>query len=211
MSAPADAELAGRLRAAVAAVLRVDSDGLDPESSLRDLGVNSMRAMRVAAQLESWLGAEVRPWLLLEHDRLGDVVAALARELAGTTPDGSAEDEPAADRPDGGAADSGRALSHAEQMQWYLGWSQPDSTSYVFAGAVRLRGELSVDALRAALRAVVSRHQPLRTSYRIGADGEPRAFAGAAWDFDLPVEDLRATPDATLEAALRRSATPRST
>ncbi|WP_342353923.1 amino acid adenylation domain-containing protein [Micromonospora sagamiensis] len=98
-----------------------------------------------------------------------------------------------------------RPLSHAEQTQWYLAWSQPHSTRYVFSGGLRLCGDLRVDALRAAFQAVVERHEPLRTSYRIDADGMPRAVPVAPWRFPLPVTDLRtvADPAAEVEAAVR--------
>ncbi|MFI6820361.1 amino acid adenylation domain-containing protein [Micromonospora sp. NPDC050187] len=210
-------ELATRVRAAVAAVLRTDAGQLPADRSLRDLGINSMRAMRVAARLETGLGVPVRPWLLLEHDRIDTLVAALAAELSGgdtapADPPGTAPSvevgpvPPADDAPaESSSAAPARPLSHAEQTQWYLAWSQPHSTRYVFSGGVRLRGDLSVDALRAAFQAVVERHEPLRTSYRLDADGVPRAVPVAPWRFSLPVTDLSvaADPDAEIEAAVR--------
>ncbi|WP_416904743.1 amino acid adenylation domain-containing protein [Micromonospora echinospora] len=240
MSALDPTDLAARVRAAVAAVLRTDAGQLAADRSLRDLGINSMRAMRVAARLETGLGVPVRPWLLLEHDRIDTLVAALAAELSGdaapgppddTAPPGphgpgpsalvpSAEADPAppvdgvpaapsspspSSPSPSSASPPARPLSHAEQTQWYLAWSQPHSTRYVFSGGVRLRGHLRVDALRAAFQTLVDRHEPLRTSYRLDADGVPRAVPVAPWRFPLPVTDLSAgsDPDAEVEAAVR--------
>ncbi|OZV81790.1 hypothetical protein CA850_11650 [Micromonospora echinospora] len=232
MSAPDPTDLTNRVRAAVAAVLRTDTGQLAADRSLRDLGINSMRAMRVAARLETGLGVPVRPWLLLEHDRIDTLVAALAAELSGdaapagppddTAPPGPPGPVPSALGPfaeadaappvDGAAAPSSvsppapaRPLSHAEQTQWYLAWSQPHSTRYVFSGGVRLRGHLGVDALRAAFQNLVERHEPLRTSYRLDADGVPRAVPVAPWRFPLPVTDLSdsSDPDTEVEAAVR--------
>ncbi|MFE0589971.1 amino acid adenylation domain-containing protein [Micromonospora echinospora] len=218
-------DLTTRVRAAVAAVLRTDAGQLAADRSLRDLGINSMRAMRVAARLETDLGVPVRPWLLLEHDRIDTLVAALAAERSGdadpgppddaappgphgpgpSTPGPSAEADPAPPVDGVPAASPARPLSHAEQTQWYLAWSQPHSTRYVFSGGVRLRGHLRVDALRAAFQTLVERHEPLRTSYRLDADGVPRATPVAPWCFPLPVTDLSAgsDPDAEVEAAVR--------
>ncbi|MFI6231267.1 amino acid adenylation domain-containing protein [Micromonospora echinospora] len=229
MNPPDPTDLTTRVRAAVAAVLRTDAGQLAADRSLRDLGINSMRAMRVAARLENGLGVPVRPWLLLEHDRIDTLVAALAAELSGDAAPGPPDDAappgphgpvpsalvPSADADpappvDGvpaasSASPPARALSHAEQTQWYLAWSQPHSTRYVFSGGIRLRGHLRVDALRAAFQTVVERHEPLRTSYRLDADGVPRAAPVAPWRFPLPVTDLSAgsDPEAEVEAAVR--------
>jgi hypothetical protein len=45
--------------------------------------------------------------------------------------------------------------------------------------AVRLRGRLDIEALRFALSRIVERHESLRTSFAVGADGEP---AQVVWD-----------------------------
>ncbi|OLF14177.1 hypothetical protein BLA60_03240 [Actinophytocola xinjiangensis] len=165
-------DLVALLRAAVASTTRTEPASVGEDSSLRALGVNSMRALRIAARLERELGAPVAPWPLLEHDRLGDAAAAI---VPGT-------DEPPRHRPG-----PWRPLSHAEQSQWYLDWSEPGATRYVFSGAIRLRGPVDPAALGAALSAVVRRHEPLRTRYGTGPDGVPRAVAADPYPVALPV------------------------
>ncbi|MFJ6000413.1 amino acid adenylation domain-containing protein [Streptomyces sp. NPDC092370] len=70
-------------------------------------------------------------------------------------------------------ADGPAPLSSAQRRMWLLHQLEPHGTAYNICVAVRLSGELSVPALRQALRTVIQRHHVLRTVYRPGDDGEP--------------------------------------
>ncbi|WP_460428284.1 condensation domain-containing protein, partial [Azotobacter armeniacus] len=62
-------------------------------------------------------------------------------------------------------------LSYAQGRQWFLWQLEPGSTAYHIAGALRLKGRLDVQALRASFEALVARHEALRTVFRTTADG----------------------------------------
>src|SRR5664279_6221514 len=64
------------------------------------------------------------------------------------------------------------ALSYAQDRYWLLSLVEPNNTVYHLTAAVRLRGSLQVSTLRAALSALVQRHEALRTVVGI-ADGKP--------------------------------------
>ncbi|GAA3808759.1 non-ribosomal peptide synthetase [Amycolatopsis tucumanensis] len=92
-------------------------------------------------------------------------------------------------------------LSSAQQRLWFLYRLEGPSATYNVPFAVRLDGPLDVDALRAALADVVSRHEVLRTIYPefegkpyqqvldtipplIVGDGSPREAAQRAFELD---------------------------
>ena len=56
-------------------------------------------------------------------------------------------------------------LSLAQQRMWFLNRFDPESAVYNIPFAIRLSGELDVDALQAAVDDVVERHESLRTVY----------------------------------------------
>ncbi|MET9956203.1 amino acid adenylation domain-containing protein [Streptomyces sp. NPDC006339] len=55
-------------------------------------------------------------------------------------------------------------LSHAQRTLWFLEHGAPDAPASHLPLCTRLRGDLDVGALRAALAAVVARHEALRTA-----------------------------------------------
>ncbi|MFY0480927.1 amino acid adenylation domain-containing protein, partial [Achromobacter marplatensis] len=93
-------------------------------------------------------------------------------------------------------------LSYAQRRLWFLWQLDPESRAYHIAGAQRLRGALSVDALQAALDTLIARHGALRTVYREGAGGEVRQQALPAKPMPLPCLDVGLD-----DARLRREAT----
>ncbi|KIM14459.1 hypothetical protein QV65_31890, partial [Rhodococcus erythropolis] len=62
-------------------------------------------------------------------------------------------------------------LSLAQQRMWFLNQLDTESTSYNIPMALRLEGALDVEAFRAAVTDVFSRHEALRTMYPTDADG----------------------------------------
>ena len=56
-------------------------------------------------------------------------------------------------------------LSFAQQRLWLLDKLEPNNPSYNMATAVRLHGQVQVDALEQALNQLVARHETLRTTF----------------------------------------------
>ncbi|SEO65898.1 amino acid adenylation domain-containing protein, partial [Duganella sp. CF517] len=85
----------------------------------------------------------------------------------------------------------GKALSYAQTRQWFLWKLEPDTTAYHISGALRLSGELDIDALKSAFDALVARHDSLRTVFRAGEDGKVEQVIQDAAAAHLEQIDLR--------------------
>jgi amino acid adenylation domain-containing protein/non-ribosomal peptide synthase protein (TIGR01720 family) len=94
--------------------------------------------------------------------------------------------------------------SFAQQRIWFLSQLETGRTAYHIAGGVRLQGELDRAALRESLRAVMERHETLRTVFPID-DGGAMQRVLAAVPIVVDERDLRAEAarsGASLEAAI---------
>jgi len=99
-------------------------------------------------------------------------------------------------------ADASRApLSYNQEGLWFLDRLYADGAHYSVPAAIRLDGNLDRAALGRALGEVTRRHDSLRTSFRLGADGQPEQVVAPPSDVQLPFRDFEG--DGGAEAALR--------
>ncbi|MFI8962666.1 amino acid adenylation domain-containing protein [Streptomyces sp. NPDC053493] len=113
-----------------------------------------------------------------------------------------AQVEEAAGRGPTSRGDTGPApLSYAQQSLWFLDGAATDAPASRVPLCLRLRGELDVGALRAALATVVARHEALRTQIVRREDGPTQVVApGVAVELPL-VEAPGEDPEHRLAAA----------
>ncbi len=84
-------------------------------------------------------------------------------------------------------------LSIDQERLWRLHRDNPSLVSWNVDAASRLRGELDVPALEAALREIVRRHAALRASFPL-VDGRPVQRVAARISLVLPLIDVSALP-----------------
>src|SRR5262245_46816386 len=84
---------------------------------------------------------------------------------------------------------SGAPLSFAQQRLWFLAPSPPTSAASNIPLAIDLDGPLDVQALRSAIREIVSRHDTLRTTFP-SHRGVPYQLVQPADAFSLSFTDL---------------------
>ncbi|MYW44258.1 non-ribosomal peptide synthetase, partial [Streptomyces sp. SID161] len=162
------------------------------EDDFFQLGGDSILSIRLASRLAETFDTDLTPRAVFTHP----TPAALARLLDERQGSGRPQLVPV-------ARDAVAPMSHAQQRLWFLQEFEPGGAEYVTALALRLRGTLDTGALRAALRAVVARHESLRTTFD-SVDGHGIQIVHPPQDVPLPEHDLSRLPEAEREPALRR-------
>jgi amino acid adenylation domain-containing protein len=89
-------------------------------------------------------------------------------------------------------------MSFSQQQLWFMAQLEGASAKYNMPCAYRLAGRMDVPAMQAALKAIVRRHEVLRSAFReIG--GEPVQVVDHGYELDVPFIDLSAEPEALRE------------
>jgi len=147
------------LQGQVARILGIDFQKVGPQQSLSTFGLDSLMAFELKNQIETVLGAEVPVVIFLQGDSLDQIITRIlaALEMA----------PPPIPVLSGGPHDFEGALplTPGQQALWFLHQIDPENTAYTIAHAVNIHGALDSSALHEALRALVHRHQALRTSF----------------------------------------------
>ena len=174
-----------------AEVLGVSQPGIDDD--FFELGGHSLLATRLVSRIRAVLGVEVGIRALFE----ASTVAALAERVHATS---QAEGRPVlGPRP----RPEFTPLSFAQTRLWFLNRFEASAT-YNMPFAVRIRGDLDIQALRRTMEDVVGRHEALRTVFP-DRDGVPwqKPTTPTASAFSLPVRELA---EPRLRAELERLA-----
>ena len=182
-----------RLAELFAEVLDLPRVGID--ESFFDLGGHSLLATRLVAKIRASFGIELGIRTLFEHP----TVAALATQID------SAEvgritlrPMPRADR---------LPLSYAQQRLWFIEQLEGPSDTYNIPLALRLDGDLHMDALRAALGDVIERHESLRTLY-VQTEGVAYQHIVADGSTMLDWRELDVAPGQTQESLAAEASAP---
>ncbi|QVN19208.1 non-ribosomal peptide synthetase [Burkholderia pyrrocinia] len=165
-----------------------------------DLGGHSLAAVRVATRVVERLGRDVPVRALFEAPVLAQYAlqVADAPRAAHAAHGGTAAPGVAVAKPD---AHGVWPLSPAQLGLWFLWRAQPDSAAYNIPVALRVRGPLDIDALRAAFSDASAVHPALRARLVAREGVLPGQRIDVAATVELPVVDLSAQPDALARAA----------
>ncbi|MFE3078090.1 amino acid adenylation domain-containing protein [Nocardia tengchongensis] len=155
--------------------LRVGSD-----DDFFELGGNSLLAAQAAARIGTALDRRVPVRVLFDASSVSGLARLLEDGLESAAP--ALVPGPRPDRV---------PLSYAQQRMWFLNRFDAASAVDNVPLAVRLSGRLDLDAIRAAARDLVERHEVLRTIYP-EVDGE-------GYQQVLPLTDARAVPELAVD------------
>jgi amino acid adenylation domain-containing protein len=160
------------------------------------LGGHSLLATQLMSRVRAVFGLELPLRVLFEQPR----VAGLAQEIEAASRLGRGLAVPPLTRVD---RNGEIPLSFAQQRLWFIDQLEPGSTAYNMPMPLRIEGALDVGVLARVLDAVVARHEALRTRFLI-FEGKPVQMIDPPAPQPLPVIDLRALPEAGLQAEARR-------
>jgi amino acid adenylation domain-containing protein len=174
---------------------------LTADQRLADLGLSSLGVIELRNSLLHDLGIDV--------PARDFFVAASVRDLV-TRIEARREDDPV---PGVALIPVDRAtalpLSFSQERLWLLQRLDPSTCAYNIISAHRLHGPLREPALRAALTALLARHESLRTRF-VHSDGEPRQFIDPAAAAPLELLDVSTYAPAEREAEWQRHAAERA-
>ncbi|HWS88663.1 MAG TPA: amino acid adenylation domain-containing protein, partial [Pyrinomonadaceae bacterium] len=147
-----------------------------------ELGGHSLLATQLMSRVRETFGVEVPLRELFARPTLGGLAQAVdeaVRRGAGV------EAPPIVPVSREGAL----AVSFAQQRLWFIDQLQPGTTMYNLPVAVRLTGQLDLDAMRQTLSEIVRRHESLRTTFA-SVDGQPTQVINPTQPVALPLIDL---------------------
>ncbi|KAJ6789651.1 hypothetical protein PWT90_05590 [Aphanocladium album] len=157
-----------------ARLLNISPADIGLEDSFFQLGGDSLTAMKVAAEA-SRAGIKLSVADMFANPKLRDMAQASLRQKS-------------SDLQVIRKAQSSGPIpqSFAQRRLWFLDQLYPGRTWYLIPIAVRLRGPLRLEALHAALSALVQRHETLRTTFK-SEDGVDLQVAQPFKPTKLPV------------------------
>jgi len=160
-----------------------------------ELGGHSLRATQVMARIRRAFGIDLPLRALFESPTVAGLAerAAAARKAESTPP--------LVPRERGATA----RLSFAQQRFWFVERMGAAGAAYNLPLALRLRGELDLGALAAAVDGLAERHESLRTVFRFEG-GEPVQEVLPPAPATVPVHDVSDLPHAEREEEARRIA-----
>ncbi len=190
-----------RLAAAFAEVLGIDMAEVGLHDGFFRLGGHSLLATQLLTRLRARFGLVLTLQELFEDPTVAGLAPRLAAAASGD------EAGPLAARPPIRAGEPAVfPLSFAQERLWFLDVLDPGLLAYNEPSLTRIRGPLAERELARAFRAVIARHEALRTSFRRDDDRPVQVVAPPPADFALPRVDLRLLPLADRAAAARRAA-----
>ncbi len=153
-----------------------------------DLGGHSLAAARVKARVRHESDYDLPLDALLQFTTLAQAASRLQDQS-------SEEARQQAWAALGRADRTGMApLSFSQERVWFIDRLAPGTPAYNFQAVVRLEGRLLASALEKTLRALVERHEILRTTF-VEEDGLPRQRIHPPGPVDIPLVDISVLPE----------------
>ncbi|WP_256756847.1 non-ribosomal peptide synthetase [Cohnella sp. WQ 127256] len=172
-------------------ILSVDKIGI--QDHFFELGGHSLKAIALLTRIHEELGVE----LMLKQLFQAPTIQRLSRLISDTKPT-RYDALPAVE------ARSSYPVTHGQKKLFVLQQLEGAQTAYNIAGAYRIEGEIDISRLEASFKALLRRHEALRTSFAV-EDGEFVQFIHDDVPFTIQYGE---TSEERLEETLRELVTP---
>ena len=185
---------------------------VDPDNNFFALGGHSLLAVQCVSRLRERIPVALSLSDFFEHATVAQQAALVRRRLQASsarsgesrnqaTPNVSSSVSPSKIPPRDRTVPC--PLSPAQRRLWFMEQLNPDARVYNEAEAVRLVGELNVDAMERALNLIIERHEILRTTIEL-TDNEPIAIVHESWPILIKKIDLSMLPAPEGQAEVER-------
>ena len=173
-------------------------DGIGVADNFFEIGGHSLLATQVISRVRKSFGVEIGVGSIFEKP----TVEGLANRIEEAMRSGGKDEAPPLVHVSREGERGNRLpLSFAQKRLWFIDQLEPGTAIYNLPGAVRLEGELDLDALERVINEIIRRHEVLRTRFEFEG-GEPVQVIDAWESRKLEVEDLTSlTPEERSEKA----------
>ncbi|HEX6185998.1 MAG TPA: condensation domain-containing protein, partial [Pyrinomonadaceae bacterium] len=171
----------------------------DLDAPVARYGIDSLASVELAHAAETRFGVRLDISEVLGSPSIAQLAALISQQRGEDTGAAAGLDAQLAS-----ANEEEGPLLPASQNQkslWFIQQLAPESAAYNVAAAVRVNSELDPAALREALRALVSRHAALRTTF-VASDGTPYRQVRAESEPAFQHEDVSGLTNEALEEHL---------
>ena len=193
---------------------------IDFDRSFFELGGHSLLAVQCSSRLREKIPVALSLSDFFENGTVTQLAALVRRRLQA---DGWVQAQPASGKSVGTFAQGSQgkaappvgltiplrdpalpcSLSDAQRRLWFIEQLNPELPLYNEAEAVRLGGELKIDAMERALNVIVARHEALRTTIQV-TDNQPMMVVHASWPLRVKRIDLSGLDPGKQQAELER-------
>jgi len=183
-----------------------------------EMGGNSLMATQLLSRLRQVFGMAIPLETVFDNSTIGQLAKALTAYKRAATAREQTPPAPVIAEPVIRLEDAAREkiqsplerhvrpeflpLSFTQQRLWFINQLEGATPQYNLPEAMRLRGELDLEALDRAISAVVERHEILRTRF-VETDGEPEQIIDPPSPIHVPLEDLSAFDQAEQQARVK--------
>ena len=178
-------------------ILGIETVGV--HNNFFELGGHSLIATRVVSQIRQVFNVELPLRSLFEKP----TIAELAKEIEKVINSDVEVEFVSIERV---SRNRELPLSFAQQRLWFLAELEPDSPFYNISGAVKLQGQLNVEALEQSFNEIVRRHENLRTNFQT-RDGQAVAVISPERPLNLSTVDISSLNGSTQEEQVRQEIT----
>lgn len=147
------------LSSIVGSILEIDH--LSMADHLFDLGADSLAALKILSRIRSCFNIELTLKTIFDHPTLAELSRVIQIQSRNMSP------VPLKQQFVQGDSLDAALLSYAQQRIWFFEALQPGTSTYHVPVVLDFKGSLDCEALESCFNALVSRHDVLRTSFRL--------------------------------------------